>query len=47
MNPGEIVLVDWRDALSGTGEPNKRRPAVVLARGVFLVPVYRMKSSYH
>jgi mRNA-degrading endonuclease toxin of MazEF toxin-antitoxin module len=28
--PGSIVLVDWRDALPGTGEPNKLRPAVVI-----------------
>ncbi len=28
--PGSIVLVDWRDALPGSGESNKRRPAVVI-----------------
>lgn len=31
MSPGRIVLVDWRDALPGSGEPNKRRPAVVVS----------------
>lgn len=30
MTPGQIVLVDWRDALPGSGEPNKRRPAVIV-----------------
>ncbi len=24
------MLVDWRDALPGSGEPNKRRPAIVV-----------------
>jgi mRNA-degrading endonuclease toxin of MazEF toxin-antitoxin module len=24
-------MVDWRDALPGTGEPNKRRPAIVVS----------------
>lgn len=24
-------MVDWRDALSGAGEPNKRRPAIVVS----------------
>lgn len=32
MKPGNIVLVDWRDALPGSGEPNKHRPAVVVGR---------------
>jgi mRNA-degrading endonuclease toxin of MazEF toxin-antitoxin module len=31
MRPGDIVTVDWRDALPGSGEPNKRRPAVVVS----------------
>ena len=31
MKPGLIVMVDWRDALSGAGEPNKRRPAIVVS----------------
>ena len=31
MNPGGIVMVDWRDALPGAGEPNKRRPAIVVS----------------
>jgi mRNA-degrading endonuclease toxin of MazEF toxin-antitoxin module len=30
MMPGRIVMVDWRDALPGAGEPNKRRPAIVV-----------------
>lgn len=30
MSPGQIVAVDWRDALPGSGEPNKRRPAIVV-----------------
>ena len=30
MRPGDIVMVDWRDALPGSGEPNKRRLAVVV-----------------
>ena len=31
MKPGAIVLVDWRDALPGSGEPNKRRPGIVVS----------------
>jgi mRNA-degrading endonuclease toxin of MazEF toxin-antitoxin module len=31
MKPGQIVMVDWRDALPGAGEPNKRRPAIVVS----------------
>ena len=30
MTAGQIVQVDWRDALSGSGEPNKRRPGIVV-----------------
>lgn len=30
MTPGQIVIVDWRDALPASGEPNKRRPAVII-----------------
>ncbi len=30
MTAGEIVLADWRDAIPSTGEPNKRRPGVVV-----------------
>lgn len=33
MIPGDIVVVDWRDALPGSGEPGKQRPAVVVGRG--------------
>ncbi len=33
MTPGSIVVVDWRDALSESGEPGKQRPAVVVGRG--------------
>ena len=32
MTPGSIVVVDWRDALRGSGEPNKARPAVAIGR---------------
>lgn len=32
MTPGSIVVVDWRDALPESGEPNKQRPAVVVGR---------------
>jgi len=32
MTPGSIVVVDWLDALPGTGEPGKQRPAVVVGR---------------
>ncbi|MGA8576462.1 MAG: type II toxin-antitoxin system PemK/MazF family toxin [Candidatus Cybelea sp.] len=35
MKPGGIVLVDWRDALPGSGEPNKRRPAIVISSPQF------------
>lgn len=30
MTAGTIVVVDWRDALPGSGEPNKLRPAVIV-----------------
>jgi mRNA-degrading endonuclease toxin of MazEF toxin-antitoxin module len=30
VKPGDIVVVNWRDSLDGSGEPNKRRPAVVV-----------------
>lgn len=30
MKAGDIVVVDWRDSIDGSGEPNKRRPAVVI-----------------
>lgn len=30
MSPGDIVIVDWRDALHAT-EPNKRRPGIVVS----------------
>lgn len=33
MRPGSIVVVDWRDALPGSGEPGKQRPAIVVGRG--------------
>jgi mRNA-degrading endonuclease toxin of MazEF toxin-antitoxin module len=31
VTPGRIVVVDWRDALPGSGEPNKVRPGVVVS----------------
>jgi mRNA interferase MazF len=36
--PGQIVLVDWRDALPK--EPNKLRPAVVVEDGGLFDPSY-------
>jgi len=33
MTPGSIVVVDWRDALPESGEPNKERPGIVVGRG--------------
>ena len=33
MTPGSIVVVDWRDALPESGEPSKKRPAIVVGRG--------------
>lgn len=30
MRPGSIVVINWRDALAGSGEPNKRRPGVIV-----------------
>jgi hypothetical protein len=36
--PGQIVLVDWRDALPK--EPNKLRPAVVVEDGGLFGPSY-------
>lgn len=31
MRPGQIVTVDWRDGLTGSGEPTKRRPGIVVS----------------
>jgi mRNA-degrading endonuclease toxin of MazEF toxin-antitoxin module len=31
VKPGRIVMVDLRDALLGAGEPNKRRPAIIVS----------------
>jgi len=36
--PGQIVLVDWRDALPK--EPNKLRPAIVVEDGDLFAPSY-------
>ncbi|MGH7754776.1 MAG: type II toxin-antitoxin system PemK/MazF family toxin [Vulcanimicrobiaceae bacterium] len=30
MKAGQIVTVDWRDALPDSGEPNKGRPGIVV-----------------
>lgn len=36
MKAGRIVVVDWRDALPGSGEANKLRPAVTVgSRRIF------------
>jgi mRNA interferase MazF len=31
VKPGNIVMVDWRDALPGSGEPNKKRPGIIVS----------------
>ncbi|HKS89199.1 MAG TPA: type II toxin-antitoxin system PemK/MazF family toxin [Stellaceae bacterium] len=38
LDPGQIVLVDWRDALPK--EPNKLRPAIVVEDGELFSPSY-------
>ena len=38
FEPGQIVIVDWRDALPK--EANKRRPAVVVEDGELFDPSY-------
>jgi mRNA-degrading endonuclease toxin of MazEF toxin-antitoxin module len=30
VTAGQIVAVDWRDALPGSGEPNKLRPGIIV-----------------
>ncbi len=35
MSPGQIVIVDWRDAYAGSFEPNKRRPGIVVGAASF------------
>lgn len=40
VNPGSIVVVDWRDALAQPGEPNKQRPAVVVGRSDLFHPEF-------
>lgn len=53
MTPGSIVVVDWRDALQKTGEPNKMRPSIVVGREdlfgsefgyLFVVPMTSLAS---
>jgi hypothetical protein len=36
MESGTIVTVDWRDAMLGTGEPNNRRPGIVVTSKIYL-----------
>jgi mRNA-degrading endonuclease toxin of MazEF toxin-antitoxin module len=31
MKPGHIVKVNWRDALTDSGEPNRSRPGIVVS----------------
>ncbi|ACI99704.1 type II toxin-antitoxin system PemK/MazF family toxin [Rhodospirillum centenum] len=38
LSPGQIVLVDWRDALPK--EPNRRRPAIVVEDADLFDPAY-------
>jgi mRNA-degrading endonuclease toxin of MazEF toxin-antitoxin module len=33
--PGQIVIVDWRDAIIATREPNKLRPGIVVGAESF------------
>jgi mRNA-degrading endonuclease toxin of MazEF toxin-antitoxin module len=33
---GQIVTVDWRDAINGTSEPNKRRPGIIVSSADFV-----------
>jgi mRNA interferase MazF len=35
MKAGQIVTVDWRDAIAGSREPNKRRPGIVVSSTLF------------
>jgi len=30
VKPGDIVVVDWRDSLAKSGEPNRRRPGILI-----------------
>ena len=32
MKAGSIVVIDWRDAIPESGEPNKQRPGIVVGR---------------
>jgi mRNA-degrading endonuclease toxin of MazEF toxin-antitoxin module len=32
VSPGSIVVIDWRDAVPASGEPNKQRPGIVVGR---------------
>jgi mRNA interferase MazF len=43
MSPGQIVTVDWRDALPGTGEPNKHRPGIVVSSAQFFDETFPFK----
>lgn len=35
MTAGQIVLVDWRDALPSSGEPTKQRPGIIVGSSQF------------
>jgi mRNA-degrading endonuclease toxin of MazEF toxin-antitoxin module len=35
MTAGQIVAVDWRDAIAGSWEPNKRRPGIIVSSEEF------------
>jgi mRNA-degrading endonuclease toxin of MazEF toxin-antitoxin module len=39
MKPGQIVKVNWRDALPNSGEPNRVRPAIVVSSPKFYEPL--------
>jgi mRNA interferase MazF len=35
VRAGQIVTVDWRDAISGSAEANKRRPGIIVSSSQF------------
>jgi mRNA-degrading endonuclease toxin of MazEF toxin-antitoxin module len=35
MTAGQIVAVNWRDAIVGSWEPNKRRPGIIVSSEQF------------
>jgi mRNA-degrading endonuclease toxin of MazEF toxin-antitoxin module len=43
MIAGQIVIVDWRDAIAGSWEANKKRPGIVVSSADFSAHDHRFE----